>query len=176
MDNLQNNTDEPVLIEKVSFSLTTEEALNCLKKARVIKTTGKRASIYCIILGICAVAFFADFLIKKDYNPLIFSILSLAIIAIIIIAPNISLNKLAKENSNGKIIGAEIFSDKIVIGKGEESWNINLDNSCAVAQENNMYIFFTKDKQLFAIPKRAISQDNSQEIEKLIIDGTNEYN
>jgi len=172
----QNEIKEYRINESISYSLTKDEALECLKKAKIFKTTGTRANVFCIVLGICAVVFFVDFIINWDFNPLFFSIFSLVMIAVVLIVPNIYLNRLAKENSNGKLINAEVTDEKITINTEAESWSIALDNTSAMTCEKDCYIFFTPHKQIFAIPKRVISKENSQRIDELFKEKTNEYN
>lgn len=167
---------ESSVIQELSYSLTQSEAYKCLKKAKIIKTVGARAIVFTVVLILAAAGFFISYFYQKNINNLIFGGISLAIIAIIWIFPTFHLQKLAKMNSNGKVITANVYTNKIVIGKEEESWTIRLDKSNKYKRYDDILMFYTTDEgQFFVIPVRALDKDKKEEILKLIEEGTLAY-
>lgn len=173
----QENTEKEAqqFLEEVSYALTQQEAYLCLKKAGIFKTSGKRAIVYTILMIIAAAGFFVSFLLGQNVNWLVFAIISLLIIAVIWLVPYFQLKRLAKENAKGNVIKAKITEEKITIIGNDSSWKIPLDQTSRLSQGDGLLVFHTQNKQLFAIPERAIRPENLQKVKSLVQKGTRPY-
>lgn len=148
------------LLGEISYSLTYNEAYHCLKNAGLYKTSGKRAIVYTVLMVIAALGFLISYIVKNDINWLIFSGVSIAVIVVIWLVPAIQLKKLAKINSDGKIIKARIYRDKILINTNDEKWEISLDTKNRLKIYDDIYIFYTGEKgQIFVIPTRVLNEE-----------------
>ena len=174
----QENTEKEAqqfFLEEVSYALTQQEAYLCLKKAGIFKTSGKRAIVYTILMIIAAAGFVVSFLVGQNVNWLVFAIISLLIIAVIWLVPYFQLKRLAKENAKGNVIKAKITEEKITIIGNDSSWKIPLDQTSRLSQGDGLLVFHTQNKQLFAIPERAIRPENLQKVKSLVQKGTRPY-
>lgn len=172
----ENANKESKLLQKLSYSLTQQEAYFCIKKAGIIKTSGKRAIVYTVLMVLAAAGFLTSYLIQRNINYLILSILCALVIAVVWIFPTLHLKKLAKINASGKVITADIYTDKIIIGGDEDKWTINLDNTNRFAQYENVLIFHTTEQgQFFIIPTRVIDEDKREQIIQAVTKGTLPY-
>lgn len=168
----QNESQEETM-ERLSYSLTEPEAYLCLKKAGLYKTSGKRAVVYTVLMALAAAGFLISYIIQKNINWLVFAIISLCVIAVIWIVPTFHLKRLSKLNSNGKVINAAIYKDKIEINSNENSWKINLDRTNSFARYDDILMFrITENNQFFVIPVRVISGDKLEKILNVIEQGT----
>lgn len=148
------------LLGEFSYSLTYNEAYHCLKNAGLYKTSGKRAIVYTVLMAIAALGFFFSYIVRNDINWLIFSIISLAVIAVIWAVPAFQLKKLAKINSDGRIIKAKVYKDKILIDANNDKWEISLDTTNRLKIFDDIYIFYTGEKgQIFVIPTRVLDEN-----------------
>lgn len=148
------------LLGDFSYSLTYDEAYHCLKNAGLYKTSGKRAIVYTVLMVIAALGFFFSYIVKNDINWLVFTFVSLAVIAVIWIVPAVQLKRLAKINSDGRIIKVKVFDDKIFIDGNDNKWKLNLDKTNKLKIFDDIYILYTAERgKIFVIPTRVLNKN-----------------
>lgn len=172
--NASDKENEP-FCEELAFSLTVDEAYTCLKNAGIFKTSGKRAVLYTVLMAIAAAGFFISYVFGQNYNWLIFSVISLLVIAAIWIVPYVQLRKLAKENAKGNIIRAKVREDMIEITGENSTWEIPLDQTSRLSLKGDLLIFHTENGQLFAIPERAVPKGKLAKIKSIVNKGTRPF-
>lgn len=169
----ENANQDSRLLQSISYTLTQQEAYQCLKRSKIIKTVGTRAVLFTIILSIAAIGFFVSYFVQKNINNLVFALLSLLVIAVIWVFPTIHLKKLAKANADKRTICADIYTDRIDIGKDDKKWTIDLDNSNRFKIYGDILLFYTtQEGQYFVIPLRVIDAENREKIISIIKQGT----
>lgn len=164
------------VLDNLSYSLTEEEALTCLKNSGIVKTIGKRAVVYTVLMAMACVGFVVSYFFQKDINAIVFAVVALLVIAVLWVFPSIHLHRLAKIKSDGKIIKAKIFKDRIEISGNSDDWTIWLDNTNEFKIIKDIFLFHTtKSSQFFVIPKRVINEEKYDEILEIIKDGTEDF-
>ncbi len=152
-----------ILVYENEFTLTNSEAYDGLKNSGMIKTTGVRSVVYTVLLLIAMAGFIFSYTVKGNFNDIVFTIISAAVLAMVWMIPNFSLKKLAKANANGNLIRFRLYEDCLHILCNDNSWLIELDNSNKIRISKNVIIIKRlKDNQLFVIPLRAVA-DRSKE-------------
>ncbi|MDP4120409.1 MAG: YcxB family protein [Bacillota bacterium] len=169
----EENVDDNSIF--LSYKLTQEEALTCLQHAKIFKTNGRRAQIQTAILGIIAILFFASYIYAHDVNTLVFGIVALVVIAGIWIVPKVYIKKLAHENANGPQITIRIYPEYIAVLNDADEPHLPLNEETRVLCLNDLFILFTGKSQLFAIPKRIITPEKFDEIQKILTSHTRPY-
>lgn len=157
---------------KLSYVLTEEEYLKCLKHSEMYKSQGTGGIIRAVILGILSVIFFILFFAYGSIPNLIFGFISLIFIAVLFIVPNIYMKSMAKTMADGKKIEAEIYPDSIEIGRDDGAWKIELDGTSTIKEFDNIIMIFADHNRSFAIPERAIEPDYLPEIKAILFAGT----
>lgn len=160
---------------KVSYTLTEEEYLNCLKHSDIYKSQGVRGVVENIIFGVLAVLFFTLFFITGEVSDAVFGSISLIFIAVLLVVPNLHMRSMAKSMADGKLIEAEIYPDSIEIGSGEGAWKIELDGTSSIKEFDNIIMIFADKNRSFAIPERAIEPDFLPEIKAILLAGTSPF-
>lgn len=164
------------LVYEGEYSIKKSEAYEGLKNSGMIKTIGARTVIYTVILLIAIAGFVSVYVVQKDVNNLILSVISLIVLGIIWIIPQYSLNKLAKLNANGNVIKFSVYNNSLQILCNDNSWYIKLNNSNRMKLCKNVLIIKrVKDEQLFVIPLRAIEESKRDEVIDLLQKGTLSY-
>ena len=152
-----------ILVYENEFTLTNADAYDGLKNSGMIKTTGLRSIVYTVLLLIAMAGFIFSYTVKGNFNDIIFTVISAAVLAVVWIAPYASLKKLARANANGNVIKFRLYEDCLHILCNDNSWLIELDNSNKMRVSKNVIIIKRlKDSQLFVIPLRAVA-DRSKE-------------
>ncbi|MGN0537602.1 MAG: hypothetical protein ACI4M3_06465 [Acutalibacteraceae bacterium] len=159
---------------RISYVLTADEAYKCLYHSDMYKTKGGRAVFQSVILIVAAVAFFISALFGdgnyKGYN-IFFSVICLALIAVIWLVPHLHMKSMAKMIADGQKTEAEIYPTHINIGRDDGAWTIPLDGSCQIIEAENIIMIFTPKGQ-FPIPERAIEPEYLSEIKAILAAGT----
>ncbi len=156
---------------RLNYTLRQDEIYECLRKSGFIKTTGKRAAIETVILGVLAVVFFAAYVVQKATDPLIFSIICLLLIAIIWIVPYQGIKNKARRTADGKEIKLSIYPDVIEIGEGEGYWEIPLDGTCEWTRQSNMIFLYASKGRILILPLRSVEPAVLPEVEAMIMAG-----
>lgn len=156
---------------RINYTLREDEIYECLKRSGFIKTTGKRAAVETVILGVLAVAFFAAYLVQKITDPLIFSVICLLLIAVIWIVPYQGIKKKARRTADGKEIKLSIYPDVIEIGEGSGYWEIPLDGACEWSRQNNMIFLYALKGRILILPLRSVEPAVLPEVEAMIMAG-----
>lgn len=152
-----------ILVYENEFTLTDAEAYDGLKNSGMIKTTGIRSVVYTVLLLLAMAGFIFSYAVKGNFNDIVFTFISAAVLVIVWTVPLISLKKLAKANANGNSIKFRLYEDCLHILCNDNSWLIELDNSNKIRISKNVIIIKRlKDNQLFVIPLRAVA-DRSKE-------------
>lgn len=159
---------------RISYVLTADEVYKCLYHSDMYKTKGGRAVFQSVILIIAAIAFFVSALFGdgnyKSYN-IFFSVICLALIAVIWLVPHLHMKSMAKMIADGQKTEAEIYPTHINIGRDDGAWTIPLDGSCQIIEAENIIMIFTPKGQ-FPIPERAIEPEYLSEIKAILAAGT----
>lgn len=156
---------------KLSYILNREEAMACLKRAQIYKTSGRRALLETGILAVAAVLFFVSYgLYQGGYN-LILGILSLVLVAAIWLVPYFDMRKRAEEVAGGKKIEVEIYPDEVVVGSGEGQWEIPLDGTSNFEEFDDLMVLFTPRNAILAMPMRAMEPSVIADIQGMLIAG-----
>ena len=157
---------------KVSYILNKEEILTCLKHSGFYKTTGLRAVVETVVLGLAFLIFFASFCVYTTANNLVMSILSLLLIGAIWLVPHIGMKRRAEELADGREIAMQIFPDEIQIGEGSRAWSIELDGTSRLAEMDGILAVFTPEERIAALPVRAIDPADLPDIQAMLVAGT----
>ena len=157
---------------QLSYVLKEHEILECLKSSGMMsRTTGKRAVIETIILGVLAVVFFVTYLVENKNDPLFFSGICLLVIAIIWIVPQVGMRRKARSLTDGKEIKVVVYPDVIEIGENEGYWEIPLDGSCVLHRENRLLFLYSGSRALI-LPLRSIEPAVLADVEARILAGS----
>lgn len=156
---------------RLSYTLTREEAVACLKRAHIYKTTGRRAWLESGILAVAAALFFVSYALYQGGYNLVLGILSLALIAVIWLVPYFDMRKRADEVAGGKKIEVEIYPDEVVVGSGEGQWEISLDGTSNFEEFDDLMVLFTPKNAILAIPMRAMEPSVIADIQGMLIAG-----
>ena len=156
---------------KLSYQLTREEAMACLKKAHIYKTSGKRAGVETAILIAAAALFFVCYALYQDGYNLALGIFSLAVAGLVWLIPYFDLRRRAKEIAGGKKVEVEIYPDEVVVGSGEGQWNIPLDGTSSFAEFDDLMVLFTPKSAMLAIPMRAMEPAVIADIQGMLAAG-----
>ncbi|MEE0060326.1 MAG: hypothetical protein UE295_05810 [Acutalibacteraceae bacterium] len=183
LDEVHKNSDKiskclskDELIYEGEYSINKSEAYEGLKNSGMIKTVGVRTIVYTIILVLAIICFIVAYIFKDSSTDLACAVFSTIVLAIILIIPKYSLNKLAKLNANGNLIKFLVYNNSLQILCNENSWYIKLNNSNRMKICKNVLIIKrSKDNQLFVIPLRAINEDKKEEVITVLKKGTLSY-
>jgi len=156
---------------KLSYILRQQEILECLKRSGFCKTIGSRAVAESVILAIIAIAFMATYILQKDMNSLVFGVISLLLIAIIWVVPQLGMKRHAKELADGKEVHMEIYPDSIVMGENEGRWEIPLDGTSECEQGSNLLLIYYQNCMV-TLPLRCVEPTVLTEVQAMIISGT----
>ena len=120
--------------------------------------------------------FIVAYVFKENSIDLAAAVFSAVVLAIILIIPEYSLNKLAKLNANGNLIKFSVYNNSLQILCNENSWYIKLNNSNRMKICKNVLIIKrSKDNELFVIPLRAIDESKKEEVIAVLKKGTLSY-
>ena len=156
---------------KLSYILRQNEIVEGLKKSGFCKTIGARAVIESMILAAAAVVFLVTYFMKNDARSLPISIICVLFIAVIWIVPQQGMKRRAKELADGKEIHMEIYPDSMVIGEGENRWELPLDGNCECEQYKNLFMIYYKEHTII-LPLRTVEPAVLPEVQAMIISGT----
>lgn len=156
---------------KLSYSLTQQEAMACLKHARLYKTAGKRALLESVLLGIAGALFFVSFGFYGGAHNLVLGILSLLLIPVLWLVPYFYLSARAKEIAGGSKTEVEIYPDEVVASSQEVRHVISLDGTSRYEEFDDLMTLITPQGAFFAIPMRAIEPAVIADIQGMLIAG-----
>lgn len=156
---------------RLSYTLSREEAVACLKRAHIYKTTGRRAWLESGILAIAAALFFVSYFLYQGGYNLVLGILSLVLIAVIWLVPYFDMRKRAEEIAGGKKVEVEIYPDEVVVGSGEGQWEIPLDGTSNFEEFDDLMVLFTPKNAILAMPMRAMEPSVIADIQGMLIAG-----
>ncbi|MEE0265029.1 MAG: hypothetical protein UD936_05315 [Acutalibacteraceae bacterium] len=183
LDELHRNSDKiskciskDELVYEGEYSINKSEAYEGLKNSGMIKTVGVRTVVYTVILLFAIACFIVAYVFKENSIDLAAAVFSAVVLAIILIIPEYSLNKLAKLNANGNLIKFSVYNNSLHILCNENSWYIKLNNSNRMKICKNVLIIKrSKDNELFVIPLRAIAESKKEEVIAVLKKGTLSY-
>ena len=156
----------------LNYVLRPEEVYECLKHSGFCKTSGKRAMVECVILGICAVMCMAAYFIHWNISGLILAVLCLALIAVVCLVPNLGMKRHARRIANGKELHVEIYPDELQVGRGEGQWEIPLDGTSILEEYEELMVISTPHKKMLCIPMRSVEPNVLPDVQAMLLAGT----
>ena len=164
--------EEPLTGIKLTYVLKHAEVFSCVKRMGFCKTTGRRAVMESVVLGVVCVLFLVSYFLYGAVQNIVLAAISALIIGVVWVVPRIGINARAKELTTGKTVYVEIFPDAVEVGKGKNEWAIPLDNTSEYEEFDNMMVLFTPDEKLFPIPMRAVEPSVLPDVQAMLIAGT----
>ena len=157
---------------KLNYELKTDEIFNCLKNFSEYKRKNKKVIIETVLLSIVFIGFLLSGLLKNDISGYIFSVISVLLIAVIWIVPNLIIKSHAKELSRLGNTYVEIYPDEIIIGNNGIEKNIALNGNSMFAVTDDLYVIIPPKGNMVIIPIRAIEPDFLPDVEAMLMAGT----
>ena len=156
----------------LNYVLRPEEVYECLKHSGFCKTSGKRAMVECVILGICAVMGMAAYFIHWNISGLILAVLCLALIAVVCLVPHLGMKRHARRIANGKELHVEIYPDELQVGRGEGQWETPLDGTSILEEYEELMVISTPHKKMLCIPMRSVEPNVLPDVQAMLLAGT----
>ena len=160
----------------INYVLRPEEVYECLKRSGFCKTSGKRAAVECVLLGICAVACMAAYLIQQNIHGLILAVLCLALIAVVCLVPYWGMRRHARRIANGKELHVEIYPDELQVGRGDGQWEIPLDGTSMLEEYEELMVVSTPHKKMLCIPMRSVEPNVLPDVQAMLLAWTRPAN
>ncbi len=163
--------EDPQTGIRLNYVLKQEEIYQCLKNTGFIKTTGSRAIVETVILAAAMVVFLVSWFTGHDTNSLIFAVVSLVLIGVVWVVPELGLRRHSRRMARGDEMAMEIYPDAIVLVHGEKELEIPLDGTAQSAQYGNIMVLFHQGKMAI-LPLRCVEPSVLPEVQAMIISGT----
>lgn len=142
-----------------SYTLTEEEVFDGLRLSGVYKTSGKRAVIESVLLGIFAVVFLGTFLWRQQLLDLVIGLVSLGLLAAVLIVPRLDMKKQAKLAQPH--VRVRLYEDHLVANGGVEDQTIPLREgvNTRLVKDRTLVTLAVKKGGMLIVPVRAIPQE-----------------
>lgn len=156
----------------LNYVLRPEEVFECLKRSGFSKTTGVRASVEAVILGIAAVACGVSYLMSWNGNSLLLAVICLVLIGVVCLVPHFGMKHRAKQIASGKELRVEVYPDEIQVGRGEGEWEIPLDGTSTLEEYEELMVLTTPQKRMLCIPMRSVEPSVLPDVQAMLLAGT----
>lgn len=160
----------------LNYALRREEVLACLKRNEFSKHTGRRRIVETVALGVVAALFLSSCFVNgwgSSQQSLLLGVLALALIAVIWIAPRVSVARRARELADGKKLHVQVYPDCVqVCREGGQPWEIALDGTSGYAEYEGLMVLSAPGKGLLAIPQRAVEPGVLADVQAMLVAGS----
>lgn len=140
-----------------AYTLTEQEVYDGLRLSKVYKTTGTRAVVETVILGVFFLFFSVSYVLKQEVFSLVMAIVSAVVILALNLVPRFDMKRQAKKGQLD--VKLRIYPDKLYAETEKGSQRILLDGSSsvkAVGKERKLVVVQIAEGGLLIIPERAI--------------------
>lgn len=143
-----------------SYTLTEKEVYDGLRLSGVYRTTGKRAVVETVILGVFCLFFLVSYVLQKELFNLIMTFVSFGVLLLLNLVPRLDMRRQAKRCH--REVKLRLYPDKFYMETAAGSQCVLLDGSSEVKavgkKDNKLLIVHIAGGGLLVIPLRAIPE------------------
>ena len=155
-----------------SYTLTEQEIYDGLKKSGIYKTSGKRAVIESVILGVFFLFFVWAFLYKRKFFEGVMAVVTLGVLLAVTFVPRHDMKKQAK--TGRKDIKLRLYHDQLYIDAGETSNAVALDGTTEIKllEKEKLLVLLLQGGGLLIIPLRGIPKEYRGQVTSQLLQTT----
>ncbi|MDR1565414.1 MAG: YcxB family protein [Oscillospiraceae bacterium] len=160
-------SNEPIL--KFSYTLSQQEVYDASVAAELFKTAGKRKYVWVAILAIVGVVNAILYFVyqRKESSSLLLSVVSFAMIAVVLLLPIYEMKKRARNNATTTPVPVLCFEDKLLIGEAEGQWEVSFDEHFKYKDTEKFLIVYSNKGRVAAFPKKDLTEEQLKELIKI---------